>query len=137
MKIAIVVSDFNSAVTSLMLERARSHVELLGAEVGRVVRVPGVYDMPAVVKRLLKRKDVDGVVMIGAVITGDTGHDDVVINAAASAGAQLAVQFEKPVGLGITGPGMTYEQAVDRIDNARNAVEAVVRVARLLAEMGD
>lgn len=137
MKIAIVVSDFNSSVTSLMLERARSHTELLGAEVCRVVRVPGVYDMPAVVKRLLKRKDVDGVVMIGAVIKGDTGHDDVVINAAASAGAQLAVQFEKPVGLGITGPGMTYEQAVDRIDNARNAVEAVVRVARLLAELGD
>jgi 6,7-dimethyl-8-ribityllumazine synthase len=136
-KLAIVVSDFNIDVTSQMLERARNQAELLGAEVARVVRVFGVYDMPVVVKRLLQRKDVDGVVMLGAVIKGDTKHDEVVISAAANAGAQLAVEFGKPVGLGITGPGMTREQAFDRLDNARNAVEAVVRVARLLAELGE
>ncbi len=137
MKIAIVVADFNFDVTSQMLERARAHAELLGAEVSRVVHVPGVYDMPAVVKRLLMRKDVEGVVMLGAVIKGDTKHDEVVIGAAANAGAQLAMQFDKPVGLGITGPGMTRQQALDRLDNARNAVEAVVKVSRLLKELVD
>jgi len=49
----------------------------------------------------------------------------------------LAVQFDKPVGLGITGPGMTDAQAAARIDNAKNAVEAVVRVANALKDLGD
>ena len=58
MKIAIVVSDFNFDVTSLMEERARRHAEFLGAEVSHVVHVPGVFDMTLAVKKLLKRKDV-------------------------------------------------------------------------------
>ena len=41
MKIALVVSDFNFDVTSLMLERGRRHAEFLGAEVSQVVHVPG------------------------------------------------------------------------------------------------
>ena len=75
MKIALVVSDFNFDVTSMMAERARRHLEFLGAEVTRVVHVAGVFDMPLVVKKLLRRKDIDGVVMIGSVIKGDTNHD--------------------------------------------------------------
>ena len=70
-----------------------------------------------------------GVVMIGAVIKGDTNHDELIAHAIANIAAKLAIQFDKPVGLGITGPGMTDDQAVARIDNAKNAVEAVVRVA--------
>jgi len=137
LKIAIVVADFNIDVTSQMLEKARRHSELLGAEVSRVLHVPGVYDMPVVIKKLLKRKDVDGVVILGAVIKGDTRHDEIVISTTASAAAQLAVEFEKPVGFGITGPGMTREQAIDRIDNAKTAVEAVVRLSRIIGEAAD
>lgn len=135
MKIALVVSDFNLDVTSLMLERARGHAELLGAEVAHVVHVPGVYDMGPVIKRLLKRKEIDGVVTIGAVIKGDTQHDEVVIAVTAREAARLAVELEKPVGLGVTGPGMTREQAIDRIDNAKNAVESVVRMVRALKNL--
>jgi len=47
------------------------------------------------------------------------------------------VQFDKPVALGITGPGMTEEQAAARIDNAKNAVEAVVRVDKVLKDLAD
>jgi 6,7-dimethyl-8-ribityllumazine synthase len=137
LKIALVVSDFNFDVTSLMLERARLHAQFLGADVSRVVRVPGVFDMGPAVKKLLKRKDVDGVVMIGAVIKGETQHDELVAGAAARAAAELALQFDKPVGFGVTGPGMNRLQALDRIDNAKNAVESVVRMIRVLKEIGD
>jgi len=136
-KIAMVVSEFNFDVTSTMEERARRHCAFLGAEVSHVVHVPGVFDMGPAIKRLLRRKDVDAVVIIGAVIKGDTGHDEIVAQAAARAAAELALQFDKPVGLGITGPGMTREQALDRIDNVRNAVEAAVRMVRTLKELGD
>jgi 6,7-dimethyl-8-ribityllumazine synthase len=136
-KIAIVVADFNSEVTHPMLKRAIQTATALDAVITHTVHVFGIYDMPTIVKRLLRRHDVDGVVMIGAVIKGETQHDEVIAHAIASIGAQLAVQFDKPVGLGITGPGMTDEQAVARIDNARNAVEAVVRVAHALKDLGE
>ncbi len=135
MKIALVVADFNFDVTSLMAERARRHAEFLGAEVVRILHVPGVFDMPLAVKKLLKRKDVDGVVMIGAVIKGDTGHDELIAGATASAAIDLALEFDKPVGLGVTGPGMDRIQALDRIDNAKHAVESVVRMIRGLKEI--
>jgi len=133
-KIAFVVSDFNFDVTSLMLERARRHAEFLGAEVTHIVHVPGVFDMPLIVKRLLGRNDVDGVALIGAVIKGDTKHDELIANATAAAAVDLALQFNKPVALGITGPGMHRMQAFDRIDNAKNAVESVLRLFKLQKE---
>lgn len=135
MKIAFVVSEFNSEVTTPMEERARRHAESLGVEVARTVHVPGVYDMAPVVKALLQRKEIEGVVMIGAVIKGETNHDELISHAIARAGIELAIQFDKPVGLAITGPGMTDEQAVARIDNAKNGVEAVVRVVHALKEI--
>jgi len=137
LKIALLVSDFNFDVTSLMLERARRHAEFLGAEVTRVVHVPGVFDMPLAIKKLLKRRDVDGVVILGAVIKGDTNHDELITGPVASAAVQLALEFDKPVGLGITGPGMDRMQALDRIDNAKNAVESVVRLAKISKEIAD
>ena len=45
MKIALVVSDFNGEVTSLMRDRARAQAESLGAEISHEVHVPGVFDM--------------------------------------------------------------------------------------------
>jgi 6,7-dimethyl-8-ribityllumazine synthase len=137
LKIALVVSDFNFDVTSLMAERARRHAEFLGAEVTHLVHVPGVFDMTLAVKNLLKREDVDGVAMIGAVIKGDTKHDELIAGAAAKAAVDLAIQFDKPVALGITGPGMDRMQALDRIDNAKNAVESLVRMARTLKEIAE
>ena len=134
MKLGIVAADFNFDVTSLMLERARRHAEFLGADT-MVVHVPGVFDMPAVVKRMLARKDIDAVVLIGAVIKGDTLHDEVIMHATAQAAAQLAAQSGKPVGFGVTGPGMTREQAVDRIDNARNAVESAIKLLQTLKQI--
>lgn len=136
MKIAIVVADFNSEVTGPMLHRAIQQATAMKAQITHTIHTFGIYDMPTIVKRLLQRHDVDGVVMIGAVIKGETLHDEVIAHAVAGIAAQLAVQFDKPVGLGITGPGMTDEQAEARIDNAKNAVEAVVRVGNTLKDLG-
>jgi 6,7-dimethyl-8-ribityllumazine synthase len=135
LKIALVVSEFNSEVTTLMHQQARSHAQALGVEVSHELRVPGVFDMGLAIKKLLKRKDVDGVVIIGAVIKGDTLHDELISTVTARAASDLALQFDKPVALGITGPGMTEEQAFARVENARNAVDAVVKMIRALKEL--
>ena len=135
MKIGIVGSEFNYDIVMEMISLAKEHAEFLGAEVTHVVKVPGVYDMPIAVKRLLGREDVDGVVTLGAVIEGETGHDEVVIQHAARKITDLALEFGKPVGLGITGPGMTRLQASARIERAKAAVESVVKLHKRLKEL--
>ena len=128
MKIGIVVSEFNFDITQMMLEQARTHARFLGLEISKEVFVPGVFDMPLAIKELVKRKDVDGVVTLGAVIEGETGHDQIVIQQASRKITDLAVEFDKPVSLGISGPGMTRLQAQDRIEKAKSAVEAVFKM---------
>jgi 6,7-dimethyl-8-ribityllumazine synthase len=134
-RVALVASEFNYDVTLMMLERAKEEVEFLGAVLGPVVKTPGVYDMPLAAKLLLGRADVDAVVTLGAVIEGETDHDQVVMQQAARKLADLSVDFEKPVGLGISGPGETRLQAQDRIENAANAVRAVVKMVRRVREI--
>jgi 6,7-dimethyl-8-ribityllumazine synthase len=133
--VAIVASEYNFDVTLLMLERAKEEIAFLGAELGPVVKTPGVYDMPLAVKVLFGKADVDAVVALGAVIEGETGHDEVVMNQAARKLTDLSVEFGKPLGLGISGPGETRLQAQDRIENAANAVRAVVKMAQRLREL--
>jgi 6,7-dimethyl-8-ribityllumazine synthase len=127
MKIGIVCSEYNFDITQMMLERAKEHAKFLDAEVAKVVMVPGVFDMPLAIKRLLKEDAIDGVVTIGAVIEGETEHDQVVIGQTARKMTDLSVEYEKPVGLGISGPGMSRLQAADRIEKAKEAVESVVK----------
>ena len=131
-RIGAVVSEFNYDITMMMLERAKEHAQFLGAEITQTVKVPGVFDMGLAIKKLLQRKDIDGVVTLGAVIEGETEHDEIVIQHASRKIADLSVEYNKPVGLGISGPGMTRLQAEDRIERAKAAVEAVVKLYRRL-----
>jgi 6,7-dimethyl-8-ribityllumazine synthase len=128
MKIGIVVSEFHYDITMMMLERAKEHAKFLNAEVTNVVQVPGVFDMPLAVRKLLEKDAIDGVVTLGAVIEGETEHDDVVMGQASRKITDLAVEYGKPVGLGITGPGMSRLQAEKRIERAKAAVESVVKM---------
>ena len=134
-RIAIVGSEFNFDITTMMIERAREEIDFLGAELGPVVKTPGVYDMPIAVQALMQRKEIDAVVTLGAVIEGETNHDEVIMNQAARKLADLSVQFSKPLGLGISGPGETRLQAQDRIENAAGAVRSVVKMVRRLREI--
>jgi len=134
-RVAIAVSEFNFDVSLLMLERAKEEVSFLGATLGPVVKTPGVFDIPLAAQALLRRSDVDAVVALGAVIQGETGHDEVVMAQASRKLADLAVETGKPVGLGISGPGETRLQAQDRIENAANAVRAVVKMVGRLREL--
>ncbi len=131
-RLALVVSEFNYDVTMMMLERAREEAKFLGTPVTRELRVPGVYDMPLAVSALFRREDVDAVVALGAVIEGETKHDEVVMSQAARKLLDLSVESGKPLGFGLTGPGESRLQAQDRIDRAAYAVQAAVKMARRL-----
>lgn len=129
MRIALAASEFNAPIPDRMLEVAKARAAKLGVEVVTVVRVPGVWELPLAVKSLLARDDVDAVVAIGAVVKGKTEHDELIARTVALSLMFAQVDARKPVGLGITGPGMTWAQAEARIANAARAVDAAVRMA--------
>ncbi len=129
--LGIVVSEFNYDITSAMLERAKEHAKLLGAKVVEVAAVPGSYDMPIMVKKLLKNKGVDAVVALGAIIEGETEHDEVIAGQLARKLTDLSLEYDKPVGLGVSGPGQTRAQAMSRIDDyAKRGVESAVKLSK-------
>ncbi len=131
--IAIVRSEFNGKITSRMLKLARAHAKKLGLRIAAEVTVPGAFDMPVVIKKMLERKDVDGVAAIGAVIKGETKHDEVIAHQLARSIAELSVKYGKPVGLGVIGPGVTWNQAKKRASQyAEQSVEAVLKLHRIL-----
>jgi 6,7-dimethyl-8-ribityllumazine synthase len=101
-------------------------------EVGKVVMVPGTFDIPLAVKKMLEIGDLEGIVTLGCVIKGETDHDQVIMQNAARKIEDLSVEYSKPVSLGITGPGQTRLQAMARIENARDAVDSLVKMIKAL-----
>jgi len=127
-RLGAVVSEFNYDITQMMLELAQEHAKFLESEITEVIAVPGVFDMPLAVKKLLQKDQIDAVVTLGAVIEGSTSHDEIVVQHASRKIADLALEYDKPVALGISGPGMTRLEAHQRVDYAKRAVEAAVKM---------
>ncbi|MCC7340904.1 MAG: 6,7-dimethyl-8-ribityllumazine synthase [Bryobacterales bacterium] len=112
---AIVVSRFNSLVTERLLGGALDAIARCGgsAETVDVVRVPGSWEQPVVVKVLLEQARYDAVICLGAVIRGDTPHFDYVASEAAKGVATASLAAGAPVAFGILTCD-TLEQALDR-----------------------
>jgi len=138
LKIAIVVSEFNQEVTSRMLLVAQEKAENLKLKIIYICKVPGAYDIPIIVDSLLQKKNVDGVVTLGAIIKGQTKHDEIIAQTTASALTELSIKYKKPVSLGITGPGMQERHAHARIRPvAERAVEAIVKITSELDRINE
>ncbi len=130
------VSEFNQEITSKMLDVALQKAKSLNLNIKYTCKVPGVFDMPLVIDTLLQKKEVDAVVTLGAVIKGQTKHDELITNVTAKALMELSIKYQKPVTLGITGPGMTDRQAQARIRPvAERAVDAVEKIADQLGKI--
>ncbi len=136
MNIAIVVAEFNEKVTSRMHQVAIEKAKNLKLNIKYTCKVPGIFDMPLIIDKLLEKKDVDGVVTLGAVIKGQTKHDEIIANSTARNITKLSLKHQKPVSLGISGPGMSERQAYARIVTvSENAVNAVKKVSMELTRI--
>ncbi|MEM2785414.1 MAG: 6,7-dimethyl-8-ribityllumazine synthase [Candidatus Nitrosotenuis sp.] len=136
MNIAIVTAEFNEEITSRMLQVAQEKAKALKLDIKYSCKVPGAYDMPLIVDALLQKKDVDGVVTLGAIIKGQTKHDETIANATARALTELSIRYQKPVTLGISGPGMQERHAHARIRPvSERAVEAVLKISKELEKI--
>lgn len=137
-RLGIVVAEFNQEITYKMLDAAKYHAKNLNIYVKKICYVPGTFDMPLIVEKLLKNEQIDAIVTIGAVIKGDTGHDLMIANTTARLLADLSLKYQKPVTLGITGPDMTVKQARKRIVTVpKRAIEAAHKMVTRLRELDD
>jgi len=103
LRVAIVRSLFNAAVTDGLLEGARAALQEMGA--GRkavtVVDVPGAFELPLAARAAARSRRFDAVVALGAVIRGETDHYEHIAREAAGGLARVARQSGVPVGFGV------------------------------------
>jgi len=136
LNIAIVVSEFNNKVTSRMHKVALERANELKLNVKYECKVPGVFDMPLIIDTLLQKKSIDGIVTLGAIIKGQTKHDELIANVVAARISKLSIKYQKPISLGISGPGMSERQAFARIRPvSERAVDAVFKTAKELKKI--
>jgi 6,7-dimethyl-8-ribityllumazine synthase len=125
-RLGLVVAEFNRDVTEKMEEAARARADELGVEIAETVHVPGAYDSPLAADRLARRDDVDAVTVVGAIKSGDTDHDQVIGNAMAQGLTDVSLDRDTPVTLGVTGPGMSLDEARARTDYGAAALDGAV-----------
>lgn len=114
-RFALVVSRFNELVTDRLLEGARATLLQHGVEPAAidVVRVPGAWELPGIVRRVANTGDYAAVVALGCLVRGETPHFDYVAGQAVSGLGAVALEAPVPVLLGVLTTD-TAEQAIAR-----------------------
>jgi 6,7-dimethyl-8-ribityllumazine synthase len=102
-RIAIVASSFNDLITKELLKACLTELKIRGLKENQIttVWVPGSFEIPLVALKLAKRKNIDAVICLGAVIRGETYHFEVVSNEAARGILQAGLMTSKPVIMGV------------------------------------
>ena len=103
LKIALVVSRFNSDITEKMLEGALRTLEdnLVQKKNIEIVWVPGSFEIPLACQRLAKTKKFNGIVSLGCVIKGDTDHFYYISSEASHGIMQVMLDCSLPIGFGV------------------------------------
>ncbi len=115
LKVAIAVARFNEIVTDKLLEGALRQLAILGVDEKdiTVAHVPGAFELPGICRRMVDSGKFDAVMALGAVIRGETGHYDVVVNNSTGGIASIAAEGKVPMILGILTTD-TVDQAMNR-----------------------
>ncbi len=136
LKVLVVTADFYEKLAARLEQGAREVLRDAGMAQERIVmrRVPGCWELPLAVQRLIRRHSPDGAVALGAVIRGETDHYEHIAREACSGLMRVGLEEGVAVGLGVL-TCETYEQAAARCraspggDNkGREAACAVLRL---------
>jgi 6,7-dimethyl-8-ribityllumazine synthase len=115
LRFAIVASRFNGLIVEPLVAGALDAIVRSGGSADDVtlVRCPGAWELPQVVRRVVDRGGVDAVIALGAVIRGSTPHFDYVAGEAARGIAGAAANATIPISFGVLTTD-TIEQALER-----------------------
>ena len=142
LKVALVVSRFNSFITEELLEGAVDALTRHGVEGSDidVVRVPGTFELPQVARRVAMSGKYDALVALGAVIRGGTPHFDYIAAEVSKGIAQLALEAPCAVTFGVLTCD-SVEQAIERAgtkagNKGADAAVAAIETANVVRELG-
>jgi 6,7-dimethyl-8-ribityllumazine synthase len=140
-RFAIVVSRYNEHITGKLLDGAVSTLESAGVDGGDidVAWVPGAWEIPLVAQRLAKSGQYIAVLCLGAVIKGETTHDEHINRQVSLSLGQLALETGLPVLFGVLTCN-TVEQAIHRAggnvgNKGQECAEAALEMVRLLSRL--
>ena len=134
-RIAIVVSRFNSFISDRLLNGALDALERHGAAADDIttVWVPGSFEIVLTAKRLALSRKYDAIICLGALLQGETPHFEYISSTVAKGIGNVGLESGVPVIYGILTCN-TLEQAIDRaglksgnrgFDSALSAIEMV------------
>ena len=114
-KVAIINARFNHIITDRLVEGAKDAFLRHGGDEDNLdlILVPGAFEIPFVLDKVLKSEKYDGVCCVGAVIRGSTPHFDYVSAEATKGIANTTLKYSKPVTFGVLTTD-TIEQAIER-----------------------
>ena len=131
--LGLVIAQFYDELAAEMERSARGAADDRGAEIGETIPVPGAYDTPLAADRLARKDAIEAVCVLGAVVSGDTDHDDVIVRTAARALTDVSLDRDTPVSLGILGPDMSMAEARERTGKGAEAVDSALDQLEALA----
>lgn len=136
LRVAIVAARFNESVVEGLIEGAVGTLLRQGVNQRDIelVRVPGAFEIPAAVSRVLATRRPDAVVALGAVIRGETPHFEYISSACSRGLAEVARESSVPVAFGVLTTD-SVEQAVARSgrDGGNKGSEAAAAVIEMAA----
>ena len=138
---ALVAARFNDSIVENLVRGAVDALLRHGASEKQIelIRVPGAFDLPLVVRRAAASRRFDAVIALGAVIRGATPHFDLVAGQCAAGLARASEETGVPVAFGVLTTD-TIEQAVERSgtkagNKGVDAALAALELANLLRRM--
>jgi 6,7-dimethyl-8-ribityllumazine synthase len=125
-KVLIIQANYYKDISTALLKSAKN--ELKNFAKINVISVPGVFEIPVVISKNLKKYD--GFVALGCVIKGQTPHFDFISKSTTDAIMNISVESKKPVGNGII-TCLNKNQAIARGKKGREAANAVKTILSL------
>jgi len=101
--ITIIVARFNKTITQRLLDGALAKLRQHNVHEDdiRVIWVPGAYELPFIAEHIAKDPDCMAIICLGAVIKGETTHDQHINRFVSMTLGDLAHQFSKPIIFGV------------------------------------
>ena len=121
-KILIVLADYYEDISLSLLKSAKNNLNNFSL---KIIRVPGVFEIPITISKNIKKYD--AFVALGCVIKGETPHFDFISSATTQAIMNLSVDSKKPIGNGII-TCLNKKQAKARGGKGKEAAKAVISV---------
>lgn len=140
-RFAIVVGRWNAFVVESLLAGAIDCLKRHGVDEKniQIIRAPGAFEIPLVVKKVAKQEKHDAIIALGAVIRGGTPHFEYVAGECVKGLAQVSLDAEVPVAFGVLTVD-SIEQAIERAgtkagNKGEEAALSAIEMVNLLKQL--